>query len=191
MKLVLLCFAALAVQGCAKPDFRLQWPATIVAFPGIEGVSLAQVTSDVETLNQKLGIKVLSILKGSGSPVTIAKVTSFETPKSRNASVAQTDFAFVADDRLSVRFKETTRIAGRATLSHDTCLIELGSFLFDDGQKELLTAVLLHEIAHCAGLPHVAEKNELMSEVTFPFTTYTESHVDRFVDAMTRSIGIL
>ncbi len=188
MRFIFLCLAAFVAQGCARSDLRLQWPATIVAFPGIEGASLAQVTRDVETLNQKVGERVLSIFEGSGSPLTISKVSSFETPKSRNATP---HLAFVADDRLGARLKEITRIAGRATLFEGRCLIELGGFLFDEGQTELLTAVLLHELAHCAGLPHVAEKNEVMSDVTFPFPTYTEPQIARFVDALKRSIGIL
>jgi hypothetical protein len=175
------------LAGCGQSALKLQWPATVASIEGIEGSYLASVTNHIEDLNRRLGATQIHIGSGNGSPITIKRVTDFSASVS-STLLSESEFAFVATTG-SMKKAANTRIAGRATLSNNRCVIELATFLFDDGQRELLAAVLWHEIGHCGGLAHDSKPGELMSSVTNAFNFYSEAQLTRFFDALNTSIA--
>lgn len=182
--------ASLLLAACGGGQ-RLSWPAQIPSFEGIDGDSLTLVQEKISDLNTRLASPILNIGAGTGSPIYIKKVESFENVA---GLIALGDLHLESGELAYIQARGvrgtlgTSRIAGRATLSGNECKIELAAFLMKVENKDLLHPVLWHEIGHCAGLPHVSEQGELMSPLTLPFSNYTEEQLERFFSAFMASI---
>ncbi len=185
------CLILLMLSGCGTGKIQLDWPATIHSFEGVPADTQSALASEIEELNTKLGKPVFTVGSGNGSPISIVKVSSFNTSTS---SVLASELAYVEMGSMQIATKSGSGntgslIAGRATLSPGKCQIELASFLFDSAQNaDLLIAVLWHELGHCGGLGHVSEPGELMSPLTLPLKRYTSEQIQRFVNDFSASI---
>lgn len=182
MRLKWLWIAVVFLPGCALSRPQLNWPAQVISLGNLSTSARNIVTADIEELNDRLGMAILTIGSGEGSPISIKQVTSFTS--SGSSSTVHQEFAYIGMP--GARGVGGTTIAGRATLDIDGCTIELASFLF--GEPELLNAVLWHEIGHCAGLMHVTQQNELMSRITLEISDYSEEKLQRFFDSILSSI---
>jgi hypothetical protein len=181
-----------ALSGCGTERIQLQWPAQIISIDGVSAASLSTLTSQISELNTQLGRDVLSIGNtGKGSPISIAKVNTFSDPST--APTSQADFAEISLSDLGMRVRaaaSNTTIAGRATLTVESCSIQLAAFLFDKPEnKDLLSAVLWHELGHCAGLGHLTEVAEVMSPITLPLSRYSKEKLQRFFHDFTQAIS--
>ncbi|MBY0372257.1 matrixin family metalloprotease [bacterium] len=172
----------LVLSGCGQwRATALRWPARINSMQGFDSSESSAVHTVITSLNSQIGLSILNISGGTGSDINIRFVTSFD---SEVAAASHVDYAYI---KMPGRGIAGTRIAGRATLTAENCLIELGDFIFND--DELMQAVLWHEIGHCGGLQHVKEDGEIMSPVTKPFNQYSSDKVQRFFGDLLASIG--
>jgi hypothetical protein len=168
---------------------KLSWPAEVASID-ISGDGKSIVTSNIEDLNKEIGSTILNMGKTAGSPIYIKSVTDFGDTSNVNSQGAQVHLAYVNIGGVANlrALTQGTQVAGRATIDSKQCLIELGSFLFEEKAKDLLLPVLWHEIGHCGGLVHVTDNNEVMSPITNRFDSYTKDKLKRFFDALLASI---
>ncbi len=179
--------ALFLVVACGNAP-RLSWPAAVASIE-ISGDGKSTVTSDIEDLNAQIGSTILRLDGSSGSPIHIKSISNFGVSSNVLTQGAQVHLDYVSMIAPGARgAAASTQIAGRATLDSSQCVIELGSFLFEEKSKDLLMPVLWHEIGHCAGLLHVTEANEVMSPITNRLDAYTADHFKRFFDALLASI---
>ncbi len=182
--------ASVFLSACGNAP-RLSWPAQIPSIEGIDGDSLTLVQDKIADLNARLDSPILNIGSGSGSPIYIKKVESFENVA---GFVALGDFHLEHADLAYIQVPGARgtvgahRIAGRATLSGKECKIELASFLMKPEAKDLLHPVLWHEIGHCGGLSHISREGALMAPLTLPFPKYTEEELTQFFNDFVASI---
>jgi hypothetical protein len=176
------------IAACGNAP-RLTWPAAVASIE-ISDAGKSIVASDIENLNKEIGSTILRLEGSNGSPIHIKSVSSFGVSNSVIPQGAQVhlDYVSLGAKGNSRAAAPTTQIAGRATLDSNQCVIELGSFLFEDNARDLLMPVLWHEIGHCGGLVHLSEANEVMSPITNRVQTYSKEQFKRFFDALLASI---
>lgn len=76
--------------------------------------------------------------------------------------------------------------AGLATIYSDSCFITVYPAAI---QYNLLKTVIWHEIAHCAGLMHATESNQIMSSTVREFSSYDSGKLKFFKDTLNAVLG--
>jgi hypothetical protein len=137
---------------------------------GFSSESETRLREYVKTMNEMMGGKAFSDDDRAGSPITIRMVSQF------SSSSASADGS-----------TGSLRIAGRATLSSDECVVEIADFVANDPKNQLLEPVTMHELGHCGGLRHTAAG--LMAPTTLAWPTYSDSDKSDFVDEFLASIS--
>jgi len=166
------------ISGCGKFG-HLDWPAR-VTLEGFSESENARITAALQKANETAGREVVHLSSSSeeGSPITIRKVDELQPSTNSQAAMAK-KVATMA-----------YQIAGRATYDASTCDIQIAKFVSEPEGTGLLTAVLWHELGHCAGLPHLTEENQLMSKNTLSIGSYSEDFIKRFFADFINSSGL-
>lgn len=77
-------------------------------------------------------------------------------------------------------YQHNSQYLGRATLTEETCLVELNEIVLEDSYSSYFVPTLYHELGHCAGMQHDPNKGEIMYYLGGPKDSYTQDAFNRF-----------
>lgn len=142
------------------------WPARLVDVENTADAERQLVLEDINALNSEAD-EVLVNNEGGGAsdaaPILIRKVADWTEAPSR---------------------------AGLATTDGTGCTVQIAARVFGSSYSSFRRTVVWHELAHCAGLPHVDAAGELMSPTTWAFSQYSAEKLERFIEAFAASAGL-
>lgn len=155
---------AFLVTACGKNSPTGVWPAKLAGYESFSAEQETTLKQSIAGFNSNLGTEALS-----------------ET---------------APENALQISFKLVEPSAahpkrlGFATLTDESCRVEINRDLFSDGNQDLFEIVLWHELGHCAGKSHEAAQGEIMYKSAARARSYTSDSIQRFFKAMLVATGL-
>jgi len=73
---------------------------------------------------------------------------------------------------------------GMASVTEETCLVQLNEIVFEESYSSYFVPVLYHEVGHCAGMMHDPTEGEIMYYIGSPIDFYTQDAFQRFFNQL-------
>lgn len=140
----------LLLTSCGRADYT--WPSVVIVSPNTPPALTYMATRSILDLNKYIGEDVVKF------NITTETLTAYP---------------------LVIIFAENDdqRRAGLATIYNEVCYITVYPVAV---ARDLVKTVLWHEIGHCAGLMHLSESGQIMSEAVSGFDFYSDKKLELF-----------